>query len=160
MDAAKVLKHAREIAELSSAAWAVTQDARHEMSARLVQTVALTEDWQAAFFTNFDTRKVREIESGGRMLMAYHWGEAGSYVTLSGEAQIVSEPVQKAQYWKSSLAEWYPKGPTDPDLALVLLQTDRIEVWSAKRGIMPGTGAAVLTGDNGGWDLGSTDRTW
>ena len=72
IDAKMVLKNAREIIDLSPTAWAITTDDAGQMSARVVQTVALTDNWEAAFFTNFDTRKVREIEQMGSLLMGYH----------------------------------------------------------------------------------------
>ena len=160
IDAKMVLKNAREIIDLSPTAWAITTDDAGQMSARVVQTVALTDNWEAAFFTNFDTRKVREIEQMGSLLMGYHWGEVGSYVTLSGEGQIVSNIGEKSKFWVESLDQWYPEGPGDPTLALIKLPSTKIEVWSATRKIMPGTGAAMLTRLDDGWALSSTDRRW
>ncbi|MEX0287405.1 MAG: pyridoxamine 5'-phosphate oxidase family protein [Paracoccaceae bacterium] len=144
---------ARDIIAASAAPWAITSD----LTARVVQTVFLTDDWRTGFFTGRTTRKVLLLKRNASLTLAYHATEEGSYVTVHGKAEVTEDKERKRAVWQPSLDRWYPDGPADPDLALIELSAQHIEIWSASRGIMPGTGAVILTRGADGWTLGSSE---
>jgi general stress protein 26 len=55
------------------------------------------------------------------------------YVSISGRARIVRDPVRIAQLWHPALQRWFPKGQEDPDLALLEIPADAADVWDAHR---------------------------
>lgn len=58
------------------------------------------------------------------------------YLSISGRARIVRDPVRIAQLWHPMLQRWFPKGQEDPDLALLEISADTADAWDAHRSAM------------------------
>ncbi len=54
-----------------------------------------------------------------------------------------------------SAYKWHPGGPTDPNVVLINLVADRIELWSSMHGVTPdptrGLWAAAVSRERDGW---------
>lgn len=63
----------------------------------------------------------------------------------------------KRTAWGPASDRWFPGGPEDPNVVIVKLITDRIELWSSGHDVMPepqGLSSAVLVRDErdaSGW---------
>lgn len=156
MEAEELLLVALETIGKLRYCFAMTTTGRGEMSARVVQPGKPDADWRVRFMTSRSSRKVREVEQTGRMLLGYQHDPEAAYVTLGGPATIVDDIDLKRSVWTADADKWYPGGPEDPDVVLVELRTERIELWSASRNIMPGISAVVLQRDDQGWSVGRT----
>jgi len=161
MDVNELLQIARDTIDSVPYCFAITVTQDGEANARLVMPRNLEADWSVDFATTKATRKFREIESSGRLTLAYENDHDRAYVCLVGQPQIIDDIELKRSRWaaltdaeREFAHRWNPKGPEDPDLLYIRLLTNRIELWSSERRVMPepvGYSAAVLT-RNGGSD--------
>jgi len=159
MEPGDLLRLARELIDALTFCFAITCAEDGEAHARTVQPRKPTEDWTVDFLTNRRCRKVREIESSGRMTLAYQHDRDRSYVCLVGRASIVDDVELKHSRWVAAADRWNPGGPDDPAVVYARLETQRIELWSAVHGVVPeppGYSAAVLVRRGSGWRYSAT----
>ena len=75
--------------------------------------------------------KIKGIRFG--MLSHRHpSGFFDSYVSVAGVARVTHDPARVQQLWSSGAQTWFPKGPADPDLALLEVRIEHAEFWDAK----------------------------
>lgn len=130
-----------------------------EANARAVEPFPLGEDWSIAFVTDRSSRKAKEIARNGQLTLAFQHDEDGAYVSLVGRARIDADADARQACWRDSLNQWFPTGPDDPDAVVVRFDTDRIELLSLAKAVMPppkGRRAAVLVRDTSGWSVTQT----
>ncbi len=159
MDTEELLRIARETIDKVTFCFAVTVAEGQEANARIIQPSVLREDWSVGFMTNRRCRKVAEMERSGRLTLAYQYDPESAYVVLTGRPQIIDDLDVKRSVWRDESYRWHPGGPEDPDVVLVELVADRIELWNLKRGVAPapeGLNAVVLRRDGAGWTYGET----
>ena len=139
--------------------WAITMSAGGDASARVVQPMPLADDWSVRFLTRRDGRKAAEIERAGRMTLGYQHDPEFAYVTLAGVVRLLDDVAYKRSIWSPLADRYYRNGPDDPNVAVVHLDADRIELWSSLRKVAPepyALSAAVLERDGGGWRASQT----
>ncbi|MCL6741425.1 pyridoxamine 5'-phosphate oxidase family protein [Sphingomonas sp. RB56-2] len=159
MEIERLLDLARKLIDELTFCVAVTQAEAGDLNARVVQPLPMRDDWRVDVMTNRRCRKVREIESTGRMTLLYQHDADKSYVTLVGRAEIVEDLELKRAIWQPGHYRWNPGGPEDPATVFARLVPDRIELWSAVHDVMPepnGYSAAVLVRDGSGWSYSET----
>ncbi len=88
------------------------------------------------------------------MTLAYQDDTDRAYVSLVGNVAVKDDIELKRTRWaahtpeaRASAMRWNPKGPEDPDLLYISLITNRFELWTASRNVMPepmGYSAAIL----------------
>jgi general stress protein 26 len=83
------------------------------------------------FFTRASAPKVGEIEREHQVCVAYAKPEAQRYVSVSGRATVVRDRAKIEELWSPELKAWFPKGPEDPDLALLRVAVERAEYWDS-----------------------------
>jgi general stress protein 26 len=104
--------------------------------------------------TSAGSRKVAEIWRTGRLTLAYQHDPDGAYVALVGGARVETDPAAKARAWSPGLDRWFPAGQADPDAVVVLLEAERLEMWSLAHNAMAaprGLRAVVLARERAGW---------
>jgi general stress protein 26 len=139
--------------------FAVTAADNGEVNARIVQPRKLQDDWTVDFTTNRRCRKFKEIEQSGKLTLAYQHDPDRAYVSLIGCAGIIDDVELKRSRWSAEADRWHPGGPDDPNVVIIRLATERIELWSSVRDVMPepkGLSAAVLIRDGSGWRYSAT----
>lgn len=145
---------ARETIAQVKFCWAITIAADGNPSARVIQPMPLADDWSVRFLTRRDGRKVAEIESAGRLTLGYQHDPEFAYVTLVGRPRVLDDVAYKRSIWSPVSDRYYRNGPDDPNVAVVHLDTDRIELWSSLRKVAPepyALSAAMLERDGTGW---------
>ena len=150
---------AREWIDDVTFCFAITSGENGDTNARIVQPRKPTDDWIVDFLTNRRCRKVREIEKSAKMTLAYQHERDRGYVCLLGRASIIDDVELKRSRWTPDADRWNPVGPDDPAVVYARLETQRIELWSAVRNVMPeprGYSAAVLVRDGAGWRYSAT----
>ena len=55
-----------------------------------------------------------------------------AYVSVSGSAHVVEDLALKERLWSKMNEAWFPKGFSDPDLALVRVEMEEGEYWNVK----------------------------
>jgi general stress protein 26 len=154
MDTSTLLQVARETISKVTWCFVVTSGPDGTPNARIVRPGPLREDWSIGFMTERTCRKVREIERAGRFAMAFQFDPELAYVTLQGEHQIVADVNVKRAVWSAESQRFHPGGPEDPNVVIVRLRTDRIELYNGTHGVQPkpvGLCSVVLARSGDGW---------
>lgn len=106
-------------------------------------------DGDVWFFTYASSHKVDEIEAEPQVNVSYAEPAKQNYVSLSGRARLVRDPEKIRQLWKPELKAWFPKGPDEPDIALLKVSVEKAEYWDSPSGLVAhaaGLLKATLTG--------------
>ncbi len=81
------------------------------------------------FLSGATTSKARDVRDRQQVNLCYVSGARDRYVSVSGVATLVTDPGRVAAIWNNGYAEWFPKGPTDPDLVFIRVQVEEAEYW-------------------------------
>ena len=81
------------------------------------------------FFTRERTPKVAELSKESEVNLAYSDPSSQNYVSVSGRAEIIREQAKVKEMWSEGLRTWFPKGPDDPDIALIRVHPSGGEYW-------------------------------
>jgi general stress protein 26 len=101
------------------------------------------------FFTGAASPKVGEVQRDERVNLSYADPDDNRYVSLSGAARLVRDPVKAKELWNPALKAWFPDGLDDPNLALLRVRVEKAEYWdspSSKMVQLAGFIKAVATG--------------
>jgi general stress protein 26 len=91
------------------------------------------DDMEVWLGTDRRTRKVQDIEKDPRVTLYYFAPEGDGYVSISGTARLVDDPVEKNRRWKSGWEQYY--ADREADYILIAVRPKRMEVISYSRGI-------------------------
>jgi len=58
-------------------------------------------------------------------------GSAGTWVSLTGTAQVTDDVAKKKELWNSGVEAWLPQGPDDPSVVLVKVTGETAEYWDS-----------------------------
>jgi general stress protein 26 len=83
------------------------------------------------FASRDDAPKLDEIEDNTNVLLAYSEPKTQNYVSVSGTARIVRDPATVRTLWSEPMRVWFPKGPDDPQIALIRVSVESAEYWDA-----------------------------
>lgn len=107
----------------------VTQDAEGNLFARPMVAQERDENDQLWFFTGADSPKVHEIQVNSKVLLSYAESDGSCFVSVSGEASIVTDRAKIKELWDESLKTWFPQGSDDPNLCLIEVNPLSAEYW-------------------------------
>lgn len=137
MDTPALLAIARETIAKVPLCMVVTSVLNGAPNARVVRPGPLREDWSVGFMTERHCRKVREIAAAGQFAMVFQYDAEQAYVTLRGRAAFIDDVKVKQAVWSSESERFHPGGPEDPNVVIVRLLTESIELYNASRGVQP-----------------------
>ena len=63
------------------------------------------------------------------MNLAYAEPADQLFVSVSGRANLVRDKDKAKELWTPAMKAWFPKGPEDPDLALLKVSVEKAEYW-------------------------------
>lgn len=75
--------------------------------------------------------KLGEIAQDTHVLLAYSDPSSQHYVSVSGSATVVHDVEKVKELWSEPARVWFPKGPEDPDIALIRVEVESAEYWDA-----------------------------
>jgi len=130
-DVERLLAAARATLAEMTHCWVMTPTASDGIHARVVEPIAAAPDdgdWIISFATSARSRKATEIERAGRLTLGYERHSDHSYVALYARAALVVERSAIRARWCEAWQPYFPGGPEDPNLIIVRLAVDRIEV--------------------------------
>ena len=83
------------------------------------------------FFLTFrHSSKLRQIRDDDRVLVTYVKPEKYEYVAISGRAKVVEDKRILNELWSEGLRVWFPKGPDDPELAVLAIEVEKADYWA------------------------------
>ena len=89
------------------------------------------------FFTKQGGRKVDQIGRERRVNVSF--SSRSSWVSVTGEAEVVRDVAKAKELWNASIEAWFPDGPEDPDIVLLKVHADGAEYWDT-----PGAGVVSV----------------
>lgn len=127
----EVAKLAKLIADTQVCMFTTSADGRLISRPMAVQEVEFDGDlW---FFTKRGGRKVEQVGREPRVNVAF--SSKSSWISVTGEAEIVRDVGKAKQLWNAGIEAWFPNGPEDPEIVLLKVHADGAEYWDT-----PGAG--------------------
>ena len=120
------------------------------LRSRPMATMQLDGEGNLWFFTSLSSPKIEETQSGQQVNLSYARTDKQDYLSVSGTAELVHDKKKMQALWSPWLKPWFPKGPDDPELALLKVGIIAVEYWDAPDSAMArayGLVKAVATGD-------------
>jgi general stress protein 26 len=102
------------------------------------------------FFTRLSSPKMAEIRHESQVNLAYADPSSQTYVSVAGRAEIVRDKARIKEMWSEGVRVWFPKGPDDPDIALIRVHPEKGEYWDSPSSTLVylyGYAKARLTGE-------------
>ena len=84
------------------------------------------------FFAERDSNPVRDVAASPQVNVGV--GSGGSWVSLTGDAEVVDDAAKKRELWNSAVEAWFPEGPDDEKVVLLKVHADSAEYWRAPGG--------------------------
>jgi general stress protein 26 len=81
------------------------------------------------FFTAEHSSKVDDVRRYPNVNLSF--AKDQKFVSVSGRAEIVADPMKRAELWSPGYKAWFPKGLEDPELTLMKVTVERAEVWES-----------------------------
>ncbi len=112
------------------------------------------------FFAERDSDWIGHIQVSPQVNVGI--GSGGTWVSLTGQAVVVSDVAKKKELWNGGVAAWLPQGPEDPSVVLVKVDGDTAEYWDSPGGRLAtafsfvkakATGQRIDSGENEVVDL-------
>lgn len=99
-----------------------------ELVSRPMRTQEIEFDGDLWFLTKKDTDKFKEISENPMINLAY---VDKSYVSLSGNAEIIQDEARKKEYWNPILGRVLETSVDDPDVVLIKVSPVKAEYWES-----------------------------
>ena len=84
------------------------------------------------FFAERDSNPVRHITDSPQVNVGV--GSGGTWVSVSGDAILVTDVAKKRELWNSAVEAWFPQGPDDDSVVLLKVEADSAEYWDSPGG--------------------------
>jgi general stress protein 26 len=109
----------------------VTMDRQGKLHARPMVAKQDRFEGDLWFFSSLASPKMGEIMAHPEIMLTYSDPSSQTYVAVLGKAQVVQERDRIRELWSEAVRTWFPKGPDDPDLALIRVDVQSAEYWDA-----------------------------
>lgn len=103
-------------------------DARGALISQPMGPIELDAEGNLWFFTDSNSEKVQHLDE---LNLAFSGESDGTYVSLSGYGELVSDQARKEELWSPFVKPWFPEGPDSPNLALLKFVPHTAEYWDA-----------------------------
>lgn len=81
------------------------------------------------FVTDVHSAKHDEIERWPEVGLVFIDPKEKAYLSLTGTARIVEDAEMRAKAWRQTDLVWWPGGPNDPDVCVLIVDPIRAELW-------------------------------
>lgn len=81
------------------------------------------------FVTDIHSAKEDEIEARPDVGLVFIDSSDNAYLSITGRASVTRDPDQTKAAWRKTDEVWWPGGPTDPDVCLLLIEPATAELW-------------------------------
>jgi general stress protein 26 len=75
-----------------------------------------------------ELKKEDELKREPVVLLAFQ-NDSSAYLSVRGRARIEHDKARAKELWKEPYKVWFPRGPEDPDIALVAVEMLDAEYW-------------------------------
>lgn len=120
-------QHLYDLLQDFDTAMLVTHAGDGRLHARPMAVAELRPDADAYFVTSIDSPKVAEIDADAEVLLTFQ--SAKQYAAVYGRVTVVQDRALIERLWKEAWKVWFPRGKTDPNIALLRFDAERGELW-------------------------------
>lgn len=106
-----------------------TVDGEGVLHSRPMATQAIEADEFLWFFAARDSGKVEAIRGNPQVGLNFSDPSSHLYVTASGRARIADNDDKARQLWSKAAQAWFPRGPEDNGLVLIVVDVDHAQWW-------------------------------
>lgn len=106
-----------------------TADQDGTLRSRPMSTQQAEFDGDLWFFIEANSAKVDEVQRDHHVNVSYSDTSKNKYVSVSGTAQVLRDQAKINELWNPVHRAWFPKGPDDPNLALLKVSVHQAEYW-------------------------------
>ena len=100
------------------------------------QNKSLDKGSELYFFIFEKSELASGLRQDGNVNVSYASPDDDSYVSIAGKASVVRDPAKAEQLWSPGAKAWFPGGPTDPNLALLVVEIGHAEYWDVEESKM------------------------
>ena len=122
-------EHLHELLKDFDTAMLVTRGSDGKMHARPMGVAELSANGNACFVTHVDSPKAQQIRADGAVTLSFQ--SARQFASVSGTATVVQDPALVERLWSEAWKVWFPKGKTDPAIALIKFTAQEAEYWDS-----------------------------
>jgi general stress protein 26 len=101
------------------------------ISARPMAVQDKTFDGKLWFLTRINSEKVDEIQQDQHVTLTLTDTSDAKYLTLKGRASVNQDRARINELWSSMYNAWFPKGQSDPEIAVLRVDVTEAEYWQA-----------------------------
>lgn len=136
------LAHLRRLIDHTRVAMLTTVDHDGSLRSRPLHTLDMDSEGNLWFFVSASSPKVGELDdTAGKVCLSYANPEKQDYVSVSGSSTVIYDRRRIEALWTPMAKVWFPKGASDPDLALLRVHIEKAELWDS-----PGSKVGQLFG--------------
>ena len=88
-------------------------------------------DGTVYFLTRQESGKVQELADDSHVSLVYADPGDSKYVTVKGRATVYRDQAKIEQLWNPMYKAWFPKGETDPAIAVMKVTVHEAQYWEA-----------------------------
>ena len=81
------------------------------------------------FVTDVHSAKHDEIDTAPNVGLVFIDPEDKAYLSITGRARVIRDVAKTAMVWRKTDEVWWPGGPTNPDVCLLLIEPLTAELW-------------------------------
>ena len=81
------------------------------------------------FVTDIHSAKRDEIDRWPDIGLVFVDAASNAYLSITGKAQIVDDPALRALAWRKADVVWWPGGPNDPNVCVLVCEPATAELW-------------------------------
>ena len=96
------------------------------------QNKALNESAELYYFISNQGELYERLKVDSEVSVTYVDPGADRYVSISAEAVFSDDMAKKEELWSVMAKAWFPQGPSDPTLALLVVRMEHAEYWDVK----------------------------
>lgn len=120
--------HLHDLLSGFDTAMLVTRSSDGHLHARPMRFAELHADADAYFVTSIDSPKVAEIYADADVLLTFQ--SATQYAAVYGRVNVVRDRELVERLWDDSWKSWFPRGKSDPAIALLRFDAEHGEFWN------------------------------
>lgn len=139
----------------ASVAMLTTADGGDKLVSHPMTIQGVTDEADVWFFVGRQGGQADALARGSAVNIAI--AKAGSWLSVAGHAEFVDDPAKVQELWDDSAEGYFPDGPSDPNLGLLLVTTDSAQYWGLPGGRIAGAAQMVKAMVTKGRAAGGTD---
>ena len=101
------------------------------LRSRPMTTIEHDADDSLWFFAKSDSTVAESLSRFPQVCLSYSDASDHDYVSVSGEAVLVTDVAKKKALWNKMVQAWFPEGPTASSVVLIRVSPDHAEYWDS-----------------------------